>query len=285
MNESFLKKNVSEVPLVAFDLETTGFSPRSGDEIIEIGAVKILGGTIIEEFQTLVNPFRPISPGASAVNGITNGMVAGEPPIESVFPMFLDFIGDLPLIIHNAAFDMPFIAWKACDLGCAIKNNIVFDTLKLSRTLNPHFENHKLGTIVENLGLAIAPAHRALEDSRAAWMIFNALISSMSGGAPVSIENALRFQGGPFPWPVVEPVSAQPLTDMEKVIQQAIESKINMSIQYFSPYANLTTMREIRPLRLVRRMGRSYVVADCFLRNEQRTFRVDRIFVNVEATR
>ena len=179
----FSGKRISEIPLVAFDLETTGFSPRSGDEIIEIGALKVLGDEAVSEFHTLVNPLRPIHPGASAVNGITNDMVVGEPLIEDVLPALFAFIGDSPLIVHNAAFDLPFLAWKAAEMGMAERRNIVFDTLLLSRALKPGFPNHKLGTMVARLGLGATPPHRAVGDAWAAWKIFATLCAPLGNVA------------------------------------------------------------------------------------------------------
>jgi DNA polymerase III epsilon subunit family exonuclease len=201
MNENILEKRISEIPLVALDLETTGFSPRTGDEIIEIGALKVLGDEAVSEFHTLVNPLRPIHPGASAVNGITNDMVAEEPLIQDVLPVFFEFIGDSPLIIHNAAFDLPFLAWKAAEMGLAERRNIVFDTLLLSRALRPEFANHKLGHVVARLGLGAPPPHRAVGDAWAAWKVFTALCAPLGNGDSLTVTRVLKVQRGPFPWP------------------------------------------------------------------------------------
>src|SRR4051812_36446666 len=96
---------------VVFDLETTGLSPWGGDEIIEIGAMKLFGNEIDEVniFHSLVNPRRLISEEATKINGITNEMVAGAPALDEVFPKFLEFVGNAWLVAQNAKFDMGFL--------------------------------------------------------------------------------------------------------------------------------------------------------------------------------
>jgi len=112
MLETVLGHRIADTTIVVFDLETTGFSPRSGDEIVEIGAIKVHGNEVISEFHSMINPLRPISDGASAVNGITHYMVQDAPLIEEILPDFVEFIDDAPLVAHNANFDLPFLAWK-----------------------------------------------------------------------------------------------------------------------------------------------------------------------------
>src|SRR5207244_2698851 len=96
---------------VVFDFETTGLSPWGGDEVVEIGAMKVFGNDVDETkmFHTLVNPRRIISADATRVNGITNEMVADAPPMDQVLPLFLDFVGSAYLVAQNAKFDMSFL--------------------------------------------------------------------------------------------------------------------------------------------------------------------------------
>jgi DNA polymerase III subunit alpha, Gram-positive type len=198
-----INKRIDEIEFVVLDLETTGFSPRTGDEIVEIGALKISGCEIVDTFQSLVNPRRPMNSHATAVNGITNNMLKNAPLIVEVLPRFLEFAGGAPFIIHNAAFDLPFIAWKTRELGLPANSNIVLDTLLLSRALNPGFQNHKLYTIIEKMNLQLQPAHRALADSTAAWHIFKRMALPLGNGSPPPLAHVLAAQGGPFRWPAV----------------------------------------------------------------------------------
>ncbi len=279
MESRIIDREIFETPVIVFDLETTGFSPRAGDEIVEIGAIKTIAGKITGEFHSLVNPIRPISPGASAVNGITNDMVADAPLMENVLPGFLDFIGDSPLVAHNAAFDLSFLAWKIAEMGLPARSNIVFDTMQLSRRLHPEFYNHKLEGIVDQLGIEEPVGHRAVSDAVSTFAVFKKLIEPHSRNGSLTVGRALSLQGGAAPWPRFRPseVDPGPETEIETAIRLAIQNDETIVIEYQSPSSPRPTTREIRPIHLARRPGRSYIIAYCMLRNENRVFRVDRI--------
>lgn len=158
----YLRDYVSDY--VVFDLETTGISP-STDAIIEISAVKVSEGTVTDTFSTLVNPQRPISPGATAVNGITNEMVKEQPTIDQVMPDFIEFIEDLVLVGHNIhSFDMKFI-WRDVEriYGQTITNDYL-DTLPMARKTLPELAHHRLVDIAAYYSVDTAGAHRALND-------------------------------------------------------------------------------------------------------------------------
>ncbi|MDE6434393.1 MAG: topoisomerase DNA-binding C4 zinc finger domain-containing protein [Lachnospiraceae bacterium] len=147
-----------------FDLETTGTSPKN-DLIIEISAVKVRDGQVTDTFSSLVNPGRPIPYGATAVNGISDDMVADQPALDIVFPRFLAFIGDDVLVGHNIhTFDMKFI-WKAAEELCGktISNDYV-DTLPMARRCLLELSHHRLVDIAAYYGISTAGAHRALND-------------------------------------------------------------------------------------------------------------------------
>lgn len=152
---------------VVFDFETTGLSAWGGDEVIEIGAMRILGDEIDEGnvFHTLVNPRRLIPEEATRVHGITNEMVASAPTLEEVFPRFLEFIGDSWLVAQNAKFDMSFVTKYLMQFRLR-KNLEVFDTIQFSRRVFPSEQRHNLDLIASRLGLTIAPEdrHRSLGD-------------------------------------------------------------------------------------------------------------------------
>ena len=149
---------------VVFDLETTGISPYN-DSIIEISAVKVIGGKVVDTFSTLVNPRRSIPYGATAVNGITDDMVEDEPYLEEVLPGFNAFIEDFVLVGHNiASFDMKFI-WKAATehLGQTFSNDYI-DTLPMARKRLPKLAHHRLVDLAEYYNISTEGAHRALND-------------------------------------------------------------------------------------------------------------------------
>src|SRR6478736_4331481 len=122
-----------EVMFVVVDLETTGGSASGGSSITEIGAVKIRGGEVLGEFQTLVRPSTPIPPFISVLTGITNQMVAGAPAIDSALPAFLEFAAGSVLVAHNAPFDVGFLRHFCDALTIRWPRFQVLDTAKLAR--------------------------------------------------------------------------------------------------------------------------------------------------------
>jgi DNA polymerase-3 subunit alpha (Gram-positive type) len=162
----YLEEDLMNIPksFVAFDLETTGFSPKS-NRIIEIGAVKIIDGKEIDTFQCFINPCCLIPEHIIELTCITNEMVYSANFIELMLPEFLYFAGNLPLAAHHAPFDMSFIRADADRLNIIITNGVI-DTVPLARILLPQLANHKLGTLSRYLGAFNGIEHRALADAR-----------------------------------------------------------------------------------------------------------------------
>ncbi len=155
---------------VVFDLETTGLNNKI-DKIIEIGAVKIKNGEIIDRYSTFVNPERPIEPKISKLTGIYNEMVADYGTEEDIVPEFLEFIGESILVAHNASFDVGFIRRFAREKGSNIDNTVI-DTLELSRALLPKLNNFKLDTVCNELNVSLENHHRAVNDAEATALCF-----------------------------------------------------------------------------------------------------------------
>lgn len=185
---------LSEVTFVVVDLETTGGSP-SGAHITEVGAVRIRGGEVIAEFQTLVNPAEPIPAFISVLTGITNSMVADSPRIDSVFPAFLEFARDSVLVAHNAPFDISFLKAAAIVTGRSWPPFHVVDTAHLARQLVSKDEaaNRKLGTLARLFGAATTPDHRALHDARATVDVLHGLLSRVGGLGVLTLEELSTF--------------------------------------------------------------------------------------------
>ena len=157
-----------DIPLsgefVAFDLETTGLSAKN-DVITEIGAVIYRDGEILEEFQSFVNPHRPLSPRITELTGITDDMLRDAPDIDEVLPKFLEFCGDRPLVAHNADFDVSFILAACRKLDVSYEPTYV-DTLIMAQNLLPDLKNHKLNIVADALSLPEFNHHRAVDDGR-----------------------------------------------------------------------------------------------------------------------
>lgn len=155
---------------VAFDLETTGLSSRE-DTIIEIGAVRMKGGQELARFQTFVDPGRSLERKIVDLTGITDDMLVGAPKIEEVLPQFLEFVGDSPLIAHNADFDTGFIREAAKRQGLEFTSTSV-DTLILSQNLLPQLNKFKLNIVAEALDLPEFNHHRAADDAVTCGLVF-----------------------------------------------------------------------------------------------------------------
>ena len=164
-------KKINEETFVVFDLETTGFSPIN-DDIIEIGAVKVKNGEIIDEFQSLVYTDKVLSREIEELTNITNHMVKKAEKIDIVFDKFLDFVGDNTLVAHNLKFDLSFInnfLEKSQDRRF---ENTAIDTLNLSRALVDELKKYKLNKLADYFDIALESHHRALDDSKATAEIF-----------------------------------------------------------------------------------------------------------------
>ncbi len=164
-------KKIDEEEFVVFDIETTGLNSHT-NEIIEIGAVKIKAGRIVDRYSQLINPGRPIPYHITEITSITDEQVANEPKIDEVIGKFVDFIGDAVLVAHNAPFDMGFIKrdikkYLNINLQCS-----VIDTLQMARDLFPDLKKYGLGDLNKTLGLSLEKHHRAVDDSQATANMF-----------------------------------------------------------------------------------------------------------------
>ena len=167
---------------VVFDTETTGFNAAGGDQMIEIGAVKICNGNIIDRFDELINPGRPIPKKITELTCITDEMVEDKDDEENVTKRFLEWAGDAPMVAHNAKFDISFIemAMKKYNLG-QFKNTVI-DTLELSRTLDQGFARHGLSALVKryNVPWEEDAHHRADYDAEGTALVFSKMLQKLN---------------------------------------------------------------------------------------------------------
>ena len=180
---------LSELAFTVFDTETTGLNPSEGDEIIQIGATRIVNGKLLrsESFDQLVDPLRELPEASTKIHGITPEMLVGQPPMARVLPAFHAFAADTVLVAHNAAFDMRFLQMKEQSTGIRFEQPVL-DTLLLSAVIHPSQESHRLEAISERMGVNIMGRHTAIGDAIVTGEVFLRMI-------PLLAEMGIRTLG------------------------------------------------------------------------------------------
>lgn len=168
-----IKENALMTSYVCFDLETTGLSPEK-DEIIEIGAVKVVEGKVVDRFMRFVKPDRKISEMVTQITGITNQMVAEAGPTDKIIFDFLQFCEDYPVLGHNLMFDYRFMGRYAKKYYMDFEKDGV-DTLKIARKVLTELPSRSLESLCEHYGIVNAAAHRAYHDALATAKIYQTL--------------------------------------------------------------------------------------------------------------
>ena len=176
---------------VVFDIETTGFSNME-DRIIEIGAVKVQNGEIVDYYSTFVNPGIPIPFEITNLTSITDEMVMDSPKIDVILPEFLEFVGDAVFVAHNAGFDVGFIEQNCKNLGLPSKFTYL-DTVALARVLLPTLAKYKLNIVAKALGISLENHHRAVDDAKATAEIFVKFVEMLKEREIMTLADVNRF--------------------------------------------------------------------------------------------
>ena len=186
-------RELAELSYTVFDLETTGLNPTEGDEIISVGAIRIVNGRLLqnERFEQLVDPRRSVPWTSVRIHGIHPEMLRGQPTIDAVLPMFHDFVKDTILVAHNAAFDMRFLQLKEKQSGVRFVNPVL-DTLLLSAVVHPSHEDHNLEAITKRMGVRILARHTAMGDAVATGEVFLKFLPLLSQQKIFSLKEALE---------------------------------------------------------------------------------------------
>lgn len=187
-----LDRKLSELAYSVFDTETTGLQPSQGDEIIQMGAVRIVNNRLLRQeiFDQLVDPGIPLKPEGIPIHGITEAMVNGQPRLDVVLPAFHEFCNETVLVAHNAAFDMRFFQLKEDSLGVRFTQPVL-DTLLLSAVIHPNQESHKLELIAERLGINVIGRHTALGDAFVTGEVFLKMIPLLADMGILTLRQAL----------------------------------------------------------------------------------------------
>jgi DNA polymerase III subunit epsilon len=190
-----LGRPLRDITFCVVDLETTGGSAAAGSGITEIGAVKVCGGEMVGEFQTLVNPQAAIPAFISVLTGITDGMVASAPTVSQALPAFLEFSHGCVLVAHNAPFDVGFLRHYAGEIGVAWPAFEVVDTARLARRVLTRDDapNCKLATLARVFHSPTVPIHRALDDARATVHVLHGLFERLGPLGVQTLEELHTF--------------------------------------------------------------------------------------------
>ncbi|MCF6178072.1 MAG: 3'-5' exonuclease [Geopsychrobacter sp.] len=178
--EKNLFDSIKDSTVVVFDFETTGMSPNQGDRVIEVGAVRLEAGCIVDQFQALINPGFRLNPFVSDLTGISDDMLSKAAEASLVMAGFSKFIGTSPLVAHNSSFDKRFLVaeFERFNQPCP---TVIGCSLLVARRIFPEAPNHKLGTLVDYLGLPSESCfHRALDDARMTAELWLCLVAEVS---------------------------------------------------------------------------------------------------------
>jgi DNA polymerase III epsilon subunit family exonuclease len=269
-----LVQSLGDIPLVFVDTETTGASADLGDRVIEVGIVRYERGVKVAEYQQLIDPQRRISGGVTALTGISQSMVEGQPTFRDQFPRMLEVMKGAAVLGHNVRFDLGFLRkeFRRCghELVETLQDAPVLDTVRIARRRFGRGGNG-LQALSRRLGYTPGTAHRALADAITTAWVFEQLMQPV-GGYRCLLCDAMKEQGGPMG---LMPIGArESLLPLE--LEEALESRRPVRMEYLDANER-RTQRVIRPMHIRRANGELMLVAHCELRKAQRTFKLERI--------
>jgi DNA polymerase III subunit epsilon len=268
---------VSPSPLcVAFDVETTGLV-AGVDRIIELAAVSFQGERTIDVFSTLVDPGIPVPASATAINGISDDMIRGRPPVAEALTGFLALLATGTPVAHNAVFDVSFVSVDLTARGLPAPAGPVLDTRSLARRAFPRRTSYSLGNLARDLALPTDGAHRALADALACRRLFQRCVEVIFPDRAPSTAELVAASGERLDFAENAPRAPRIAATLRELMPAGGEAQIS----YRSARGELTE-RRIRPLSFSAKGGRICVVAFCLLRGGERTFFLDSI---IEARR
>jgi len=267
-----MNKNIDDIEFVIFDTETTGLDPSSGDRIVEIAALRFKGQEKLLEFQSLVNPGRPVSEAAFAVNKISPEMLKSAPSPENVIPKFLDFIQGSCVCSYNAGFDLEFLNNELKILNKpALKDVLIIDALKMAKRVMPGLERYALWFVSDTLGIKIRQQHRAFSDVELTLAVFEKLKGMLKAKGITDFNKYLGLFG-------IDPVLLANINNQKIAqIQEALNLRAQIKIEYISASSAQVTRREVVPKEIKRENGKDYLTGYCCLKRQERSFRVDNI--------
>lgn len=267
-NDQILASTLADTPLVFVDVETTGLYPRRGDRVCEVALIRREPSGSVYEWSQLVDPQRPISRGAYAVNKISASLLKGAPRFVELIPELNDVVRGAVWVAHNAPFDLGFLQSEYRRARQTFVERPVIDTVHLARR-HFRFPSNRLGELATQFGIAAPDAHRALGDCRTTLAVFECIINTaykdrVPGIADLVLHtDRMRPEGDP--WTMLPP-------SLEQMLAESREIEI-----VYVTGSGVRSERRVTVTDVVQRSRDLYLVARCHMRGDERTFRLDRI--------
>jgi DNA polymerase-3 subunit epsilon len=273
-----LPNPLTQRAFAVMDFETTGLYPAIGDEIVELGVVRVENGVIGKTWSRLVNPLRPMDPTAAQISRISPEMLAKEPPFAAVIDEFLEMLRDAVIVCHNAEFDMAFLQYKLVREERQQVPNPVLDTLELARAEDDSGQN-TLGILANRLGIEGLHAHRALDDAMMTAKVLLHFLEEYHRRGQDDLNKVPGYRNS-FQFSIDGPNRGEE-NSFKRVVEHvrvAIESSAELEINYRGGSGQ--KRRRIVPRSIKGMSVRAY----CLQRKEEMDFRLDRI-LEVEEVR
>jgi DNA polymerase III epsilon subunit family exonuclease len=255
-----------ELSLTFVDVETTGLHAAMGDRVCEIALLRVEQEREVARFASLVQPGRPMTSGAAAINGITDAMLVDAPPFAGFIPHVQALLHDSVFVAHNAPFDLGFLRHEFRVAGYTLADLPVVDTLALAQA-HYRFPHNSLEAIAMALGVPSSTRHRAMPDVLTTHAVLNRFITDLRRHGPVTLAHLM------YP---SERRSATELAALTTTLQDALRTGRRLHLRYQAGNAAQTS-RVVQPLEMSYERGHSFLRAFCHLRQEERNFRLDRI--------
>ncbi|NLG29381.1 MAG: WYL domain-containing protein [Chloroflexi bacterium] len=266
-----LDTSLDDLTLAYVDVETTGLEPSYGDRICEVAILRCACGETLERYEQLVNPLRPISPGAFAVNRISEAMLRDAPTFPQVAARVSALLDGAAVVGHNVAFDLGFLSAELRQAGQPLAQTLALDTCRLARH-TVLAQGYSLSRLSRHFGLpSNGREHRAMADAETTRALFERLVNDLWRRGVRSLGDLLQAQGGA----VVSRGQPAPL-EVPPLIQDALRNQQLLQLTY-TDEGGCRTERLCRPVKLLTWEGRVTLVAHCYLRQAVRHFRLDRV--------
>lgn len=261
--------------LIAIDLETTGLSPLV-DRIIEIAAFKVTKEGIIL-YETLVNPEIPIPAHTTAIHNITDDMVASSPKLIEVLAEFNQFLGELPIVAHNAKFDLGFIVMGLQRSKIKLSSALIYCSCKMARITHKEIINHKLGTLVKELNIPLLNHHRALDDAYASLMVFiKGLERLKTENQPEKQKADLKSHGLLFSLDQFDELKSENLPPHLEELNKLVKEAAVIEIQY-SGGNHKNKFRPVKLTSLLNTPDGNILYARCLWSDIYKSFKLSKI--------